>query len=85
MDKLWILISVFSLQDTSAAGVKRAKCESWEKSVGTLGGRGALGSLVVRKKAVTPGNKPVVKSTSTASTSQTGNILNLLLHLWTFT
>ncbi|XP_036928115.1 splicing factor YJU2 [Acanthopagrus latus] len=35
---------------TSAGGVKRAKVETWEKSVGTLGGGGALGSLVVRKK-----------------------------------
>lgn len=66
------------LQDTSAAGVKRAKLESWEKSVGTLGGRGARGSLVVRKKAAT-GNKPVVQSTSSASTSQTGNNSHLLL------
>lgn len=37
-------------QGTSAGGVKRAKVETWEKSVGTLGGGGALGSLVVRKK-----------------------------------
>lgn len=37
-------------QGTSTGGVKRAKVETWEKSVGTLGGGGALGSLVVRKK-----------------------------------
>ncbi|XP_026875489.2 splicing factor YJU2 [Electrophorus electricus] len=34
----------------SPAGVKRQKVESWEKSVGALGGRGPLGSLVVRRK-----------------------------------
>lgn len=62
------------LQGSSAApGAKRAKLESWERSVGTLGGRGALGSLVVRKKAATTDNKPVVNSTSTTSTSKTGN------------
>ncbi|XP_034530580.1 splicing factor YJU2 [Notolabrus celidotus] len=37
-------------QGTSSGGVKRAKVESWERSVGTLGRGGALGSLVVRKK-----------------------------------
>lgn len=31
-------------------GVKKQKVESWERSVGGLGGKGALGSLVVRKK-----------------------------------
>lgn len=65
-----ILTTDKTSEDTFAAGVKRAKLESWEKSVGTLGGRGARGSLVVRKKAAT-GNKPVVESTSSASTSQT--------------
>ncbi|XP_044023291.1 splicing factor YJU2 [Siniperca chuatsi] len=43
---------------TSAGGVKRAKVESWERSVGTLGGGGALGSLVVRKKPIATVNKP---------------------------
>lgn len=37
-------------QGTTVGGVKRAKVESWERSVGTLGGRAALSSLVVRKK-----------------------------------
>ncbi|KAM9340840.1 splicing factor YJU2 [Symphorus nematophorus] len=45
-------------QGTSAGGVKRAKVESWEKSVGTLGGGGALGSLVVRKKPAVAVSKP---------------------------
>ncbi|XP_051942721.1 splicing factor YJU2 [Hippocampus zosterae] len=43
---------------------KKAKMESWEKSVGTLGAGGALGSLVVRKKTA-------VKTT--AASSQTVN------------
>ncbi|XP_076837318.1 splicing factor YJU2 [Brachyhypopomus gauderio] len=34
----------------SSSGVKRQRVESWERSVGALGGRGALGSLVVRRK-----------------------------------
>lgn len=46
------------VQGTSAAGVKRAKTESWERSVGTLGGGGALGSLVVRKKPAVTVSKP---------------------------
>ncbi|KAM7403358.1 hypothetical protein PAMA_004011 [Pampus argenteus] len=45
-------------QGTSAGGVKRAKVETWEKSVGTLGGGGVLGSLVVRKKPAATINKP---------------------------
>ncbi|XP_042244466.1 splicing factor YJU2 [Thunnus maccoyii] len=45
-------------QGTSAGGVKRAKVESWERSVGTLSGGGALGSLVVRKKPAAAVNKP---------------------------
>ncbi|XP_062324775.1 splicing factor YJU2 isoform X1 [Osmerus eperlanus] len=35
-----------------SGGVKKPKVESWERSVGTLGGGGALGSLVVRRKPV---------------------------------
>ncbi|XP_029350465.1 splicing factor YJU2 [Echeneis naucrates] len=55
-------------QGATAAGVKRAKTESWERSVGTLGGGGALGSLVVRKKPTTAINKPSpVATTSTAA------------------
>lgn len=34
----------------TSVGVKKPKVESWERSVGTLGGGGTLGSLVVRKK-----------------------------------
>lgn len=44
-------------QGSSAVGVKRAKVESWERSVGTLGGGGTLSSLVVRKKPATTVNK----------------------------
>ncbi|TKS86858.1 Coiled-coil domain-containing protein 94 [Collichthys lucidus] len=61
-------------QGTSSGGVKRAKVESWERSVGTLGGRGALGSLVVRKKPAAI-NKPSPVTTAapaaTTSASQT--------------
>lgn len=54
--------------------------ESWERSVGTLGGRGALGGLVVRKKpAAATDNKPGVKSSSVAHTSQTGSTSHPLL------
>nr|XP_020442552.1 coiled-coil domain-containing protein 94 [Monopterus albus] len=38
------------MQGDTAGGGKRARVESWERSVGTLGGGRALGSLVVRKK-----------------------------------
>ncbi|XP_042356984.1 splicing factor YJU2 [Plectropomus leopardus] len=54
-------------QGTTAGGVKRAKVESWERSVGTLGSKGALGSLVVRKKPTTAVSKP----SAAAPTSQT--------------
>lgn len=55
-------------QAASAGGVKRAKVESWERSVGTLGGAGALGSLVVRKKPAVAVSKP-----SAPAASQTGS------------
>jgi len=42
-------VTVFP-QGASAGAVKKPKVESWEKSVGKLGGGGALASLVVRKK-----------------------------------
>ncbi|XP_023286520.1 coiled-coil domain-containing protein 94 [Seriola lalandi dorsalis] len=58
-------------QGASAGGVKKAKMESWEKSVGTLGGRGALGSLVVRKKPTAAVNKPSPVAATAAPTSQT--------------
>ncbi|XP_061824058.1 splicing factor YJU2 isoform X3 [Nerophis lumbriciformis] len=52
--------------ETQATCVKRVKVESWERSVGTLGGKGSLGSLVVRKK-------PAVNNTaSPAQTSSAG-------------
>ncbi|TWW71884.1 splicing factor YJU2 [Takifugu flavidus] len=55
-------------QGTSGTGVKKAKSESWERSVGTLSGRGALGSLVVRKKPLSASSEPPV-ATPAASTS----------------
>ncbi|KAM7376104.1 hypothetical protein PAMP_005851 [Pampus punctatissimus] len=59
-------------QGTSAGGVKRTKVESWERSVGTLGGGGALGSLVVRKKpAAAAINKPSPVAAPAALSSQT--------------
>lgn len=64
--------SVFP-QGTSAGGVKRAKVESWERSVGTLGSKGALGSLVVRKKPAAAVNKPGPVVAAAAPISQTGN------------
>ncbi|KAM6912386.1 splicing factor YJU2 [Xenentodon cancila] len=68
-------------QGGSAGGVKRAKMESWEKSVGTLGRGGALGSLVVRKKPSdtvkkpNPGKTPAPpsQSDSKASTADFAN------------
>ncbi|XP_037342726.2 splicing factor YJU2 [Pungitius pungitius] len=65
-------------QATSAGGVKKAKVESWERSVGTLGGKGALGSLVVRKKPVASVNKPgpaapTSQTDSKASTTDSNN------------
>lgn len=58
-------------QEASAGGVKRAKVESWERSVGTLGSKGALGSLVVRKKPAAAVNKPSPVAAAAAPTSQT--------------
>uniref|UniRef100_H3DII2 Splicing factor YJU2 n=1 Tax=Tetraodon nigroviridis TaxID=99883 RepID=H3DII2_TETNG len=54
-------------QGTSSTGVKRAKSESWERSVGTLSGGGALGSLVVRKKPSSAGGKPPVATTASST------------------
>ncbi|XP_037551509.1 splicing factor YJU2 [Nematolebias whitei] len=52
-------------QGASSGGVKRAKVESWERSVGTLGSRGALSSLVMRKKpAATVNESPEETSAS---------------------
>ena len=63
------------LQGATAGGVKRAKVESWDRSVGTLGGRKALGSLVVRKKPTAAVNKPSPVAATAAPTSQTGKYL----------
>ncbi|XP_013879007.1 splicing factor YJU2 [Austrofundulus limnaeus] len=56
-------------QGASSGGVKRAKVESWERSVGTLGSRGALSSLVVRKKPAVTVNKSE-ETTASPLTSQ---------------
>lgn len=59
--------------DTQGAsgGVKKPKVESWERSVGTLGGGATLGSLVVRKKAT-----PVAVSKAASSVSSTAASAN---------
>ncbi|XP_028995408.1 splicing factor YJU2 [Betta splendens] len=51
-------------QGATSGGVKRAKVETWERSVGTLGSGKALGSLVVRKKSTSAVTKssPVAAS-----------------------
>ncbi|KAI4803863.1 hypothetical protein KUCAC02_025510 [Chaenocephalus aceratus] len=56
---------------SSAGGVKKAKVETWERSVGTLGGKGALGLLVVRKKPAATFLKPRPVAAASAPTSQT--------------
>lgn len=53
-----------------SGGAKKPKVESWERSVGTLGCGGALGSLVVRKK---PAAVAVSKAGSTASPAATNS------------
>ncbi|XP_031680109.1 splicing factor YJU2 [Oncorhynchus kisutch] len=58
-------------QGLSVGGVKKAKVESWERSVGGLGGGGALGSLVVRKKPATSVPKPDTIVTPAGSNTQT--------------
>uniref|UniRef100_A0A3Q3WGR6 Splicing factor YJU2 n=1 Tax=Mola mola TaxID=94237 RepID=A0A3Q3WGR6_MOLML len=58
-------------QGTSDRGVKKAKVEGSERSVGTLGGKAALGALVVRKKPAAPGNKPCPVVLNAAATSHT--------------
>ncbi|KAG7319793.1 hypothetical protein KOW79_016936 [Hemibagrus wyckioides] len=71
----------------TSSGVKRQKVESWEKSVGGLGGRSALGSLVVRRKpaATVTAQQPTAgaqtdpnpaKAKATASSSQTATVQN---------
>lgn len=53
-------------QGGTSVGVK--KIESWERSVGSLSGKGSLGSLVVRKKPAAAVNK--LSEGNSASTSQ---------------
>lgn len=52
-------------QGGTSVGVK--KVESWERSVGSLSGKGALGSLVVRKKPATAVSKSSEQSSATSS------------------
>uniref|UniRef100_A0A3Q3BUW3 Splicing factor YJU2 n=1 Tax=Haplochromis burtoni TaxID=8153 RepID=A0A3Q3BUW3_HAPBU len=72
-EKLWAVFSSSFLQGASAGGAKKAKVESWERSVGTVGGKGALGSLIVRKKPVMTVSKPSSVTETAAPISQTGN------------
>nr|XP_023829021.1 coiled-coil domain-containing protein 94 isoform X2 [Salvelinus alpinus] len=58
-------------QGLSVGGVKKAKVESWERSVGGLGGGGVLGTLVVRKKPATSVPKPGTTVTPAGSNTQT--------------
>uniref|UniRef100_A0A8L0DRP3 Splicing factor YJU2 n=1 Tax=Oncorhynchus mykiss TaxID=8022 RepID=A0A8L0DRP3_ONCMY len=58
-------------QGLSVGGVKKAKVESWERSVGGLGGGGVLGTLVVRKKPVTSVPKPGTTVNPAGSNTQT--------------
>ncbi|XP_051557710.1 splicing factor YJU2 isoform X2 [Myxocyprinus asiaticus] len=59
-------------QGLSAVGVKKQKVESWERSVGSLGGRGALGSLVVRKKPADSVPKLASNTPQPAAETKTG-------------
>ncbi|KAM4723980.1 splicing factor YJU2 [Anableps anableps] len=59
------------VQGASSGVVKRAKVESWEKSVGTLGGRGALSSLVVRKKPAATDKRPTTEEATASPASKT--------------
>uniref|UniRef100_A0A673IEY9 YJU2 splicing factor homolog n=1 Tax=Sinocyclocheilus rhinocerous TaxID=307959 RepID=A0A673IEY9_9TELE len=60
-------------QGSSSVGVKKQKVESWERSVGGLGGKGALGSLVVRKKPADSAFKPAAAAPRQAADTQTGS------------
>ncbi|PWA29679.1 hypothetical protein CCH79_00008047 [Gambusia affinis] len=59
------------VQGASSGGVKRVKVESWAKSVGTLGGRGALSSLVVRKKPTATDKRPTTEEATVSPVSKT--------------
>lgn len=52
-------------QSGTSGGVK--KVESWERSVGSLSGKGSLGSLVVRKKNSAAANKPSEQTSASIS------------------
>ncbi|XP_029612667.1 splicing factor YJU2 [Salmo trutta] len=58
-------------QGLSVGGMKKAKVESWERSVGGLGGGGVLGTLVVRKKPTTSVPKPGTTVTPAGANTQT--------------
>lgn len=79
------------IKGATSSGVKRQKVESWEKSVGALAGKSALGSLLVRKKpaATVTAQQPTTgtvkihktdanpaKATATSSSSQTPTVQN---------
>ncbi len=68
-----VLVSSWSSQGSSSVGVKKQKVESWERSVGGLGGKGALGSLVVRKKPADSACKPAAAAPRQAADTQTGS------------
>lgn len=62
-------------QGATSSGLKRQKVESWEKSVGGLGGRSALGSLVVRKKPAA-----TVTAQQPTAGAQTGRVSTIFLY-----
>ncbi|XP_026134413.1 YJU2 splicing factor homolog isoform X2 [Carassius auratus] len=59
-------------QGSSSVGVKKQKLESWERSVGGLGEKRALGSLVVRKKPADSASKAASAAPREAADTQTG-------------
>uniref|UniRef100_A0A3P9MAF9 Splicing factor YJU2 n=1 Tax=Oryzias latipes TaxID=8090 RepID=A0A3P9MAF9_ORYLA len=64
-------------EGSSASGVKKVKVESWERSVGTLGGKGSLSSLVVRKKPADSIKKAATDEANAAPTSHTDSKTNV--------
>ncbi|XP_052390241.1 splicing factor YJU2 isoform X2 [Carassius gibelio] len=59
-------------QGSSSVGVKKQKLESWERSVGGLGEKRSLGSLVVRKKPADSASKAASAAPREAADTQTG-------------
>uniref|UniRef100_A0A3B3TC73 Splicing factor YJU2 n=1 Tax=Paramormyrops kingsleyae TaxID=1676925 RepID=A0A3B3TC73_9TELE len=55
--------------NSSKGGVKRSRVETWERSVGGLGG-GPLGALVVRKKPGSSTQTPTAPSSKAVNSSQ---------------